>query len=301
MSLAAPEPTAARQPLDDGLRAAIDAALAKAVAFGDDCPPELAAAIRFALLSPGKRLRPQLVVMAAEACGGDRESAMPAAVAVEMIHAYSLVHDDLPAMDDDDLRRGRPTCHKQFDEATAILVGDALLARSFEVIAGGIRPAERAARCCLELAGAAGAEALVGGQAADLGAEFRDLDLPQLESIHRRKTGALFRAAVRLGAHAAGARDEQITAIDAYGSQLGLAFQVVDDLLDVAGNEGRVGKKLGKDREHGKATYPLLLGIDASRRRAADLVAGACQALDGFGEAARPLQQLAQYVVQRTH
>jgi geranylgeranyl diphosphate synthase type II len=202
-------------------------------------------------------------------------------------------------MDDDDLRRGRPTCHRQFDEATAILVGDALLARAFEVVATRIVPGDRAARCCAVLAQAAGATALVGGQADDLAAENRRVSLDRLASIHRRKTGALFCAALRLGAIAAGANLEQEEALDRYGQALGLAFQIVDDLLDVAGAEDQVGKRVGQDRRHGKATYASLLGVAESRRRAAQLVAEAREAVAGFGPAAEPLRDLADFVQRR--
>ena len=280
--------------------AQIEAALGEAVEFGPDCPAQLAEAVRYSLLAPGKRLRPQLVLLAAEACGGSVDAALPAAVAVEMVHAYSLVHDDLPAMDDDDLRRGRPTCHKQFDEATAILVGDALLARAFEVLATRIQPPERAARCCAELARAAGAAALVGGQADDLAAEFRQIALERLQSIHRRKTGALFRASLQLGAIAADATPEQQRALAAFGEPLGHAFQIVDDLLDVAGDEHRVGKRLGKDRSRGKVTYPALLGVDESRRRVEQLIDQAQQALAPLGAAASPLAELAEFVARRS-
>ena len=280
-------------------RELIDAALAAAAGYDDDCPKRLQQAIAYSLLAPGKRLRPQLVLMAAEACGGNSEAAMPAAVAVEMVHAYSLVHDDLPAMDDDDLRRGRPTCHKKFDEATAILVGDALLARAFEVMASQIKPADVAARCCSELATAAGASALVGGQADDLNPEFGKESREQLEAIHRRKTGALFRVSLRLGGIVAEASEAQLDALDRFGQHLGLAFQVVDDLLDVSGTEGDVGKRLNKDSEQGKATYPALLGEEGSREFAAKLVSESCAALKGFGEKAEPLRQLAQFVIRR--
>ena len=278
----------------------IEAALRKAADFGPDCPSQLAEAIRYSLLAPGKRLRPQLVLMAAEACGGSAEAALPAAVAVEMVHAYSLVHDDLPAMDDDDLRRGRPTCHKQFDEATAILVGDALLTRAFEVLATQLQPAEIAARCCAELAQAAGAAALVGGQADDLAAEFRHIGLERLQSIHRRKTGALFRASLQLGAIAAGANAEQRQALAAFGEPLGHAFQIVDDLLDVAGDEDRVGKRLGKDKRRGKVTYPALLGVEESRRRAVKLIEQAQAALAPLGARAAPLAELGEFVGRRS-
>ena len=291
--------------LSQGLHQQIDAALRQHVKFNADCPTRLREAITYSLLAPGKRLRPQLVVLATQACGGSVADALPAAAAVEMIHAYSLVHDDLPAMDDDDLRRGRPTCHKQFDEATAILVGDALQARAFEVLATEIFPAERAARCCAELAHAAGATALVGGQADDLESQFfkpsNDMQaVERLELIHRRKTGALFRVSLRLGAIVAGASRQQLEALDTYGQHLGLAFQVVDDLLDVSGNESVVGKRLGKDSERGKTTYPAVLGIEASHKRAEALINSACQSIETFGEAATPLRELARYVNNRS-
>lgn len=292
--------------LSQALREQIDATLRRYVEYDDDCPSRLREAIEYSLLAPGKRLRPQLVLLATQACGGMVEDALPAAAAVEMVHAYSLVHDDLPAMDDDDLRRGRPTCHKQFDEATAILVGDALQARAFEVLASDIKPAERAARCCAELAQAAGASALVGGQADDLSSEFFEAAndtqaIEQLELIHRRKTGALFRVSLRLGAIVAGASDAELAKLDEYGQNLGLAFQVIDDLLDVSGNEIEVGKRLGKDHERGKTTYPAVLGIDASRARAEALIDTACRSLEDFDEAAAPLRELARYVNQRNN
>jgi geranylgeranyl diphosphate synthase type II len=278
----------------------LETALRKAVEFDADCPSHLAEAIRYSLLAPGKRLRPRLVLLAAEACGGAIEQALPAAIAVEMVHAYSLVHDDLPAMDDDDLRRGRPTCHRQFDEATAILVGDALLTRAFEVLATETQPPERAARCCAELARAAGATALVGGQADDLAAEFRHIGLARLQSIHRRKTGALFRASLQLGAVAVEASAEQLKALAAFGEHLGHAFQIVDDLLDVNGEEGNVGKRLGKDRRRGKVTYPALLGVTESRRQAKEMIDKACSALEPFGPAAAALRELAEFVERRS-
>jgi geranylgeranyl diphosphate synthase, type II len=207
---------------------------------------------------------------------------------------------DLPAMDNDDLRRGRPTCHRQFDEATAILTGDALLTRAFEVLATEIKPPERAAACCAELGRAAGAAQLVGGQADDLAAEFRRIGVQRLQSIHRRKTGALFRASLQLGAITAEASAAQREALAAYGESLGHAFQIVDDLLDVAGQEARVGKRIGKDRDRGKVTYPALLGVEESRARASKLIAQAKASLKTFGERARPLEELAEFVGRRT-
>jgi geranylgeranyl diphosphate synthase type II len=296
------------------LRPQIDRALARYVEFDDDCPTHLAEAIRYALLAPGKRLRPQLVLMAAEACGGSIEAAMPAACAVEMVHAYSLVHDDLPAMDDDDLRRGRPTCHKVYGEAVAILVGDALLARAFDVLASEVQPPMVAAKCCAVLGRAAGATELVGGQAADLEAPLPvpvrdrergletasiDAELHYLEAIHRRKTGALFVASLELGALVAGAGYEQRTALISYGRNLGLAFQITDDLLDVSGLQSTVGKRVAKDADRGKRTYPAVLGIEESRRRAQTLVDQACDMMEIFGNSGKSLRALAQFVCMR--
>jgi geranylgeranyl diphosphate synthase type II len=287
----------------DRLRPRIDAALADYSQFDEGCPAHLAEAIRYALLGPGKRLRPQLVLMAAEACGGSIEAAMPAACAIEMVHAYSLVHDDLPAMDDDDLRRGRPTCHKRFGEAVAILVGDALLARAFEVLAGEVQPPAAAARCCAILAQAGGATALVGGQAADLQqAENPDPvsnGINDLQAIHDRKTGALFVAALELGGVVAGASAYQLAALHGYGQRVGLAFQITDDLLDVAGDAAAVGKRVAKDSENGKLTFPAVLGIEESRRRAAELIDEACDIIEVLGPTAEPLVALARFVCSR--
>jgi geranylgeranyl diphosphate synthase type II len=287
----------------DRRREVIDAALSRYAQFDANCPAHLAEAIRYSLLAPGKRLRPQLVLMAAEACGGSAAAAMPAACAVEMIHTYSLVHDDLPAMDDDDLRRGQPTCHKKFGEDVAVLVGDALQARAFEVLATEIRPAATAARCCAVLGRAAGASALVGGQAADL--MHADADGPftgglnELESIHGRKTGALITASLELGGIVAGASTEQLSALTGFGQKLGLAFQITDDLLDVSGSEDSVGKRVAKDAGCGKLTFPGLLGVVESQRRAQKLVDDACAMIKIFGPTAEPLCQLAKFVVTR--
>jgi geranylgeranyl diphosphate synthase type II len=283
------------------LREPIDEALSAYSEFGAGCPDHLREAIRYSLLAPGKRLRPTLTLLAAQACGASIKSAMPAACAVEMIHAYSLIHDDLPAMDDDDLRRGRPTCHKQFDEATAILAGDALLALAFQTIAEGIEPLGVAARCCAELSRAAGARELVGGQADDLAKQFSIGDLESLEAIHVRKTGAMIRVSLRLGALVAGADKEQLSALGQYGDRLGLAFQVTDDLLDVRGDEAALGKRVGKDSDRGKVTYPAVLGVDESVRYAAQLVDEACEALVPLGSQAAHLEALARYVLERNH
>ena len=281
------------------LRSQIDAALSGCSDFPEDCPAILRDAIRYSLLAPGKRLRPLLVLWAAEACGGSIEAALPAACAVEMVHAYSLVHDDLPAMDNDDLRRGIPTCHKRFGEAIAILAGDALLALAFQTIAEGVRPPETAAACCRTLAEAAGPCHLVGGQADDIEGMHLRLGIQALESNHRRKTGALMEASLRLGALAAGADARHTDALVEYGRQIGLAFQISDDLLDVRGDEATAGKRLGKDMRQGRLTFPGLLGVDESMRKAEELIDAACRALEPLADRARNLHALARYVLER--
>jgi geranylgeranyl diphosphate synthase type II len=283
------------------LRRQVEAALARYTQYDADCPPQLAEAIRHSLLAQGKRLRPLLVLMSCEACGCEYAAALAAACSVEMIHTYSLIHDDLPAMDDDDMRRGQPSCHAKYGEATAILAGDALLARAFEILATGTEPPAVAARCVVELAKAAGACQLVGGQEDDLKAEFANLGIEQLEAIHRRKTGAMIRVSLRLGGIVGQATDQQLAALDTYGERLGLAFQIVDDLLDRQGTAAALGKRTKKDHDHGKLTFPALLGIDESRRRAEGLVARAIDAARIFGPKSEPLVALAKYVLERDH
>jgi geranylgeranyl diphosphate synthase type II len=264
------------------------------------CPARLAAAMRYSVLGGGKRLRPLLCLLAAEACGAEPEAALPAACALELVHTYSLIHDDLPAMDDDDLRRGRPTCHKAFDEATAILAGDALLTLAFEIVARHTRPAGAALGCVGVLAEAAGAAGMVGGQMADLQAEGRsDGTLEALEAIHRRKTGALLRAALQMGAIVAGASAACRAALDSYGRAVGLTFQIVDDLLDVQGDEAKVGKRVRKDCELGKWTYPGFLGVAGSRQHARQLADEAVAALEPLGPGAERLRSLALDLLER--
>jgi geranylgeranyl diphosphate synthase type II len=271
-----------------------------AVEPGGDVPTRLAEAMRYSLEAGGKRLRPLLTVMAAEACGATVEAALPAACAIEMVHTYSLIHDDLPAMDDDDLRRGRPTCHKAYDEATAILAGDALLTLAFEVISRHIEPAAAAVACCRSLAEASGPAGMVGGQMADLEAEGRtDGSVAALEAIHRRKTGALLRSALRMGAAVALAPADEVRALDHYGAAIGLAFQIVDDLLDVQGDETKLGKRVGKDSDHGKWTYPAFLGIEGSRAKARLLAEEAVAALAPLGGRAARLEALAWQLLER--
>jgi len=286
-------------------RAAIEAYLPIALRPISDCPAGLREAIAYSLLAPAKRLRPLLVVLACEAAGGKDAVALPAAAAVEMVHTYSLIHDDLPAMDDDDLRRGRPTCHKQFGEAIAILAGDALLTLAFEVLAENY-PAATAAACCRELARGAGAAGMVGGQVDDLAWENQPTGkVADLERIHAHKTGALFRASLQLGALAAqgerpgGPEAAMLAALDEYGRGFGLAFQITDDLLDVEGEADRAGKRVGKDAARGKLTYPGLLGVSESRGRAQAACDKAFAALAPFGERGRTLQRLAESVLSR--
>jgi geranylgeranyl diphosphate synthase type II len=269
-------------------------------------PPALLEAMRYSLLAPGKRLRPVLAAWAAEACGGG--DPWPGGCAVEMIHAYSLIHDDLPAMDDDDLRRGQPTCHKKFGEALAILAGDALQTLAFQTLTEGYPPVTAAA-CCRELARASGAAGMVGGQVDDLAWEQSPpadgrRSVEGLEHLHARKTGALIRAGLRLGVLAAHAGREApghelLERFDVYGRCLGLAFQITDDLLDVEGNADQTGKRVGKDAGRGKLTYPGLLGVDESRRRAERLGAEARTALAPLGPAAGWLVALFDFVLAR--
>lgn len=298
----------------------VNSRLAEYVAPLTDCPDELREAMAYSLLAGGKRLRPILVLLTCEACGGDPEAALPAACAIEMIHTYSLIHDDLPAMDDDDYRRGRLTNHKVYGEAIAILAGDALLTLAFEVIARDTQPAVVAAACCADLAGASGWCGMVGGQVADLAAEQaldqttpdfarqnnghpsdRIVQLRQLEAIHRRKTGRLFTSAVTLGARIAQADTNVIHGLEQFGKHVGLAFQIADDLLDVTGDAAKLGKNVGKDATLGKMTYPALLGLDGSRRKADDLIREACELLEPLGERAEPLAELARFITRRDH
>jgi geranylgeranyl diphosphate synthase type II len=285
-------------------RAEVEKHLTLALRPQPGLPTSLLEAMRYSLLAPGKRLRPILVVMAAEACGGANDCPWPAACAVEMIHAYSLIHDDLPAMDDDDLRRGQPTCHKKFGEALAILAGDALLTMAFQVLAEGY-PDRAASSCCRELARAAGAAGMVGGQVDDLAWEQQsERTVEGLECLHLRKTGALIRASLRLGVLAAfthrdGPSPELLERLDGYGRCLGLAFQIVDDLLDVEGEAEQTGKRVGKDAARGKLTYPGFLGVAESRQRAERLGREACERLQPLGTDAARLRALVSFVLER--
>jgi geranylgeranyl diphosphate synthase type II len=280
-------------------RVRVEAALD--TSLGPERPESLREAMRYSLLAGGKRLRPILCLAACELAGGDPEMALPTAVAVEMIHTMSLIHDDLPAMDNDDLRRGRPTNHTVYGEAKAILAGDALLTRAFEMVAlrsPGV-PAARLLAVVGELSLASGAPGLVGGQVVDLECEGRAVDLDTLEYIHLHKTGALLRACVVSGALIAGASDDLLSALSIYAGGIGLAFQIIDDILDVTASSEVLGKTAGKDLTADKSTYPKLLGLEESRQRAHALVAEAKAALDPWRERAGPLLALADYITSR--
>jgi len=262
--------------------------------------PRLEAAMRHGLLVGGKRLRPLLVYLAGQALGAADDALDAPAAAVELVHAYSLIHDDLPAMDDDDLRRGQPTVHKAFDEATAILAGDALQALAFEVIARTGHP--RLPVLIGTLAGAAGRDGMVAGQALDVAAVGKPTDVAALETMHAHKTGALIEAAVRLGGLTAVAEDDpRLTALAHYARAIGLAFQVHDDVLDVTGDSATLGKTAGADAARDKPTYPGLLGIDGARHKARRLIDDAVAALVPLGERATPLADLAHYIIERDH
>ena len=265
-------------------------------------PATLHRAMRYSLFAGGKRLRPILCLAAAEACGGRISQALPLACAVECIHTYSLVHDDLPSMDNDDLRRGRATCHKVFGDGIAILAGDALLTIAFEIAAQSKTTKRHDLRAILdEIARAAGSRKLIAGQVADLEAEGRRIDRRQLRYIHENKTAALLTASVRLGAMAANATPKELAAITAFGRALGLAFQVIDDILDVTQTSEKLGKSAGKDIAAEKATYPAVLGLEKSRAEARRLTSDAHRALESLGKNATVLRSLADYLLQREY
>jgi geranylgeranyl diphosphate synthase type II len=280
----------------------VDRALDRFLPKESTQPATIHQAMRYSLFAGGKRLRPILCLAAAEACGGKISSALPLACAVECIHTYSLVHDDLPSMDNDDLRRGRATCHKVFGDGIAILAGDALLTIAFEIAAHVKRTGRYDLREIFrEIATAAGSQKLIAGQVADLEAEGRRINRAQLRYIHENKTAALLTASVRLGAMAANASPKQLTAITAFGRALGLAFQVIDDILDVTQTSEKLGKSAGKDVAAKKATYPAVIGLEKSRAEARRLTSEAHSALKSLGESATVLRALADYLLQREY
>jgi geranylgeranyl diphosphate synthase, type II len=264
-----------------------------------DAPPRLMESIEYSLMAGGKRLRPSLVLQCFRACAGKSESsALASAAAMELIHTFSLVHDDLPAMDDDDLRRGQPTNHKVFGEAMAILAGDAMTTLAFEVIATDADP-DVVAPLIRELARASGPCGMIGGQVLDMDGENRNLDLKGLQQIHRMKTGALLTTSCRLGAISARANEQLLSAVTEYGRHLGLAFQIVDDILDVTSTPEQLGKATNKDATKGKNTYPSLLGLEESREEAKRQLKAALDAVAALGDAASELRTLATFVVDR--
>ncbi len=284
----------------DGLRGMIDQRLDAWLPAADEPPDRLHKAMRYSMFAAGKRVRPILCLLACRAVGGTDERAMPPACAVECIHTYSLIHDDLPAMDNDDFRRGKPSCHKQFDPATAILAGDALLTIAFGMIAHHTTEPDVASRLVAELADAAGWAGMVGGQMSDLRAEGGTPDEDALHFIHQRKTGALIRAAVRAGAIAGGATDSPLDMLDTYARSIGLTFQIADDILDETATSEEMGKTVGKDKAAGKLTFPAIYGIDESRDRAFRITEQAKCAVEPLGEPAEPLRKLADFIVNRT-
>ena len=284
----------------DGVREAVGRSLDDWLPGASDAPTRLHESMRYSVFAGGKRIRPILAVLACRAVGGTDAEAMPAACAIECIHTYSLIHDDLPAMDDDDFRRGKPSNHKAFDEATAILAGDALLTTAFEIIGTQIADAGVASGVAREVARAAGWAGMVGGQMADLLAEGAEPSEEALHFIHERKTGALIRASVRCGAIAGGATDEQLAALTTYGRNVGLAFQIADDILDETATTEQLGKTAGKDKASKKLTFPAVHGLEQSRAEADRLVAEAKTALAEFGLTAEPLCKLADFIISRT-
>ena len=283
-------------------RAMVDAALDRVLPSEDAVPVNLHRAMRYSVLAPGKRLRPTLVIAGAEAVGGTAKTVLDAACALELIHAYSLIHDDLPAMDDDDYRRGRLTNHKVFGEAIAILAGDALLTLAFRLVADNaarMSDPRMIARVVADVADAAGTDGMVGGQVIDIESEGKDVGPDTLEYIHRHKTAALIRVSLTAGATLAGGRAEQVDTIREAGESLGLAFQIVDDILDVEGSLAELGKTAGSDERKKKATYPAYHGLEASRHKARMLIDETKRRLEPLGPPAEPIHALADFVFER--
>lgn len=286
-------------------RVLVDRTLETVVPPANTFPPAVFEAMRYSLFAGGKRVRPVLALAAAEALGAKTQGLLPIAGALELIHTYSLIHDDLPAMDNDDFRRGRPTCHKVYGDAMAILAGDGLLNMAFEVLSDPKRlkavPAKRMMAITREIALASGVFGMVGGQVVDMESEGKDVDFPTLEYIHTHKTGALIRASVRVGAVYAGANEKKLKALTRYGEFIGLAFQIADDILDIVGKQEEIGKDVGSDLKKGKKTFPSFYGLEESRRRASEVVARALLSLKGFDAKADPLRELAKYIINRVN
>ncbi len=270
-------------------------------------PNSLHKAIQYSLFAGGKRIRPILSMAAFEAIGGRGDKILPFVCALEMIHTYSLIHDDLPALDNDDYRRGKPTCHKVFGESIGILAGDALLTEAFKLMTDrsiqefSIRDGGSILDVINEVAQAAGMSGMVGGQVLDIESEGKEVDFPTLQYIHTHKTGALILVSVRVGAKLGGASEETLKALTHYGERIGLAFQIADDILNVEGKAALLGKKTGSDLSRGKATYPVLLGLGESKRRAKELVELAVKAIESFGPEAEPLREIACFILSREY
>jgi len=288
-----------------GKKDIVDKSLEKLVPSAKIFPSSVHEAMRYSLFAGGKRVRPILAIAAAEALGAKTAGLLPIAGTLELIHTYSLIHDDLPAMDNDDLRRGRPTCHKVYGEAIAILAGDGLLNLAFEVLSEPRQlksvPPNRLVAIIREIATASGVSGMVGGQVVDMESEGRDIDFPTLEYIHTHKTGALIRASVRVGSLYARAGKRQLKALTRYGEMVGLAFQIADDILDITGKQEELGKDVGSDIKKGKKTFPSFYGLEESRRRAVEVVDKAVTALKDFDRKADPLRELAKYTINRVH
>jgi geranylgeranyl diphosphate synthase type II len=280
----------------------VEEALTRYLPSEDNIPAEIFKAIRYSVFAGGKRIRPILCLAAVEALGGDIAQALPVACALELIHTYSLIHDDLPAMDNDDFRRGKPTSHKVFGEAIAILAGDALLTEAFNLLSRAEKvrmPAERRLAVIQVIAQAAGIYGMVGGQALDLLVEKTTPDMDALSDIHRRKTGALIVAAVKSGAIMCGASEQKVQALTDYGMNIGLAFQIADDILNVEGDSGLMGKQTGSDAARGKVTYPSIIGIEDARIILSEHLAAAITSIDDFDDRALPLRVIADYIINR--
>ncbi len=284
-------------------RTLVDAALENYIPKVNGPKEELYKAMRYSLFAGGKRLRPILCIAAAEAVGGNHKDVMPVACAFEMIHTYSLIHDDLPAMDDDELRRGKPTSHMVFGEAIAILAGDGLLTEAFRVMACPdlLKTAgpENFRKVIEMVASASGAEGMVAGQALDIRAENENIDTALMETIHEHKTGALLKASVTTGAILGGGSDDEVKSLEQYGRNIGLAFQISDDILDIEGDTEEMGKQAGADIERGKATYPAIYGMEKSKTMLKEIIDNAIDMLAVFKEKADPLKQIAVYIIER--
>ena len=291
------------QPYLGEKRGVVDRALDEWLTVSQDPPPELVRAMRYSLFAGGKRLRPILCMAAAEAVGGEPLHVLPVACALEMIHTYSLIHDDLPAMDNDDLRRGQPTSHRVFGEGMAILAGDGLLTHAFHLMASPELTERVGPALAVEVIGlialAAGHQGMVGGQAVDIQSEGGRADLSTVEYIHTHKTADLIAAALTAGALLGGGSRTQVEAITRYGRNIGLAFQISDDILDIEGDSNIMGKPSGSDLAKGKLTYPAVIGLERSKERQRGLVDSAIESLDGFDERAEPLRQIARYIIER--